>query len=69
MLGCELLPLSCVGLIKDGALRFHHVAHEEESSRDRVRLIMNRHLRCRYASIEVHRAYLISTFITLEIND
>ena len=39
MLGCELLSLIHVRLIEDGALKFCHVAREEEASRDRVRLI------------------------------
>ena len=34
VLECELWPLSHVCLIKDGASRVCHVAHEEESSRD-----------------------------------
>ena len=69
MLGCELFPLSRVRSIEDGVLRFCHVAREEEFSRDCVRAIGNRRLRCRYASIEVHWAYLISAIITLQIID
>ena len=45
MLGCESLPLSRVPSIKDAALRFCHIAGEEEASRDLVRLIVNRRLR------------------------
>ena len=37
ILGCELFPLSHVRSIKDGAIKFSYVAHEEEASRDRVR--------------------------------
>ena len=61
--GYKSLPLSHIRSIKDGALRFFHVAHEEEASRDHVRPIRNQRLRCRHASIEVHRASLISTVL------
>ena len=44
MLGCEALTLSHVCSIKDGALRFFHVAREEESSRDRVCPIKNMYI-------------------------
>ena len=64
-LGCEFLPLSRVNSIEDGALRFYHVASEEKASRDCVRLIVNRRMRCRHASIEVHRVQLISAVRTL----
>ena len=67
-LRCELLPLSRVHLIKDGSLRFCHVAHEEEALHDCVCPIVNRHLRCRHGSIEVHRAHLISAIIILQMN-
>ena len=50
MLGCESLPLSHVHSIKDGALRFCHVAHEEEALRNLIRLIVNRHLKFSYGS-------------------
>ena len=39
--GCELLPLSHDHLIEDGALRFYHVAREEEASHDCVRPNVN----------------------------
>ena len=39
LLGCESLPLSCVCLIEDGALRFCHVPREEEESLDVYHLI------------------------------
>ena len=52
--GCESLPLSLIHLIEDRALGFYHVSREEEASRDRVSPIMNRHLRCYLASIEVY---------------
>ena len=68
-LGCELLPLSRIRSIEDGALRFCHVAREEESSRDHACLFENRHVRCHHASIEVHWEYLISGVITLQINN
>ena len=41
MLGCESLLLSSVRLIKDGALRFCHIAHEEEASRNCIGPIVN----------------------------
>ena len=44
-LGCESLPLSRVCPIKGGALKFCHIACEEEASRDFVHLIVNRRLR------------------------
>ena len=44
-LGGESLPLGHVRLIEDGALRFCHVAWEEEALRDLVRLIVNRPFR------------------------
>ena len=69
MLGCESLPLSHAHSIKDGALRFCHIAHEEETSHNRVCLIVNQHLRCRHVSIKVHRAHLISAVINLHMND
>ena len=69
MLGCESLTLSHVRLIKDGALRFCHVARENEASRNRICLIINRCLRCHHTSNEVHWARLISTVITLQMND
>ena len=65
ILGCESLPLSHVCSIKDGALRFCHIARAEEASCDHVCLIGNRCLRCGNASSEVHQAYLISVVITL----
>ena len=67
-LRCKSLPLSHARSIEDGALRFCHVTREEEASRDRVYLIGNRRLRCRHTSIEVHRAYLISAIINLQVN-
>ena len=57
MLACESLPLIRVCSIEDGVLRFCDIACEEESSRNCIRLIRNRRLRCRHASIEVYRAY------------
>ena len=68
MLGCKLLPLSRVCLIGDEAPRFCHVACEEESSRDRVYSIGNRHPRYRHASIKVHGVHLILVVISLQIN-
>ena len=62
MLGCELLPLSRVYSIEDGALRFCHVACEEETSPNCVCPIMNRRLRFRHASIEVHQAFNLSRY-------
>ena len=50
MLGWDLLPLSDVRSMKDGSLRFCHVAREEEASRDLVRLIVNRCLIFSYGS-------------------
>ena len=64
MLGFELLPLSRVRSIEDGALRFCHVARKEEASHNHVSPIINRHLRCHHASMEVYRAHLISTCIS-----
>ena len=69
MLGCESLPLSLVCSIKDEALRFCHVACEEEVLRDRVRSIVNRCLRCRHTSIKVHWLHLISIVIILLMDD
>ena len=65
MLGCKSLTLIHVYSIDDGAIRFCHVAREEEASPDCFRPIENQGLRCRHTSIEVHRAYLISDIITL----
>ena len=42
ILGGESLSLNHVHLIEDGALRFCHVAREEEVLQDLVRLIVNR---------------------------
>ena len=67
-LRCESLPLSRVHLIKDGALGFFHVMREEEMLCDRVYPIVNRRVRCRQASIKVHRAPLISAIITPQMN-
>ena len=67
-LGCELLPLSQFHLIEDEALRFYHVAREEEVLRDRVRPIENHRLRCRHTSIEVHHMYLTLAVISLKMN-
>ena len=53
-LGCELLPLSSVHSIEDGALRFCNIAREEKVSRDCVCSIKNKLLRYHHASIEVH---------------
>ena len=66
--GCESLCLSCVRLIEDGALRFCHVAHEEETPRNTCHLISIRRFRCVHVSTEVHRSILISTVITRQIN-
>ena len=68
MLGCKSLSLSCVRSIEDEALKFCHIAREEEASRDRVSMIRNQRLRCHHASIKVHQAYLISTVITIQMN-
>ena len=62
ILGCESSPLSLVCLIKDGAIRFCHVAHEEVSL-NACHLIFTECLRCSLVSIGVHRACLISTLI------
>ena len=69
MFGCESLALSSICLIKDRALRFCHVTHEEEASRDHINLIVNPRLKGHHASIEVDRAHFISAIITLQIND
>ena len=45
MLGCESLPLSCVHLIEDGALKFGRVACEEETLLKVHRLIFIERLR------------------------
>ena len=65
MLGCKSLPLSCVCLIADGALRFFHVVREEESLHNRVCSMGNRRQGYHQASTKVHRAHLISAVITL----
>ena len=67
MLGDKSLPLICIRSIEDGALRFFHVAREEEASLDRICLIVNRHLRCRHASTEVYQVHLISAVINLRM--
>ena len=41
ILGCKFLPLSRVHSIKDGVIRFFHVAHEEEMFCDRVCMVVN----------------------------
>ena len=64
MLEYESLPLSRVCLIRDEGPRFRHITCEEEFSHDRVRLIKNQRMGYHHASIEVHRAHLISTVIT-----
>ena len=43
-LECKSLLFSCIRSIKDGVLRFCHVAREEEESRDLGRSVVNRHL-------------------------
>ena len=68
MRGCESLSLNHVRSIKDGALKFFHLAREEEALHDCVRPIENRRLRCGHASIEVHQVYIISTVITPQID-
>ena len=68
-LGCKSLTLSRIHSIEDVAFRFGHVAHDEEASHDRVCSIVNQRLRCRHASIEFHRAHLISTVISLQMNE
>ena len=60
--GCESLPLSRVHSIEDGELRFCHIKHEKEASRNCVRPIVNWRLRCRHASTDIH---LISAVKTL----
>ena len=57
MLGCESLPLIRVCSIEDRVLRICDIVCEEESSRDCVRPIRNRRLRCRHVFIEVSQAY------------
>ena len=41
MLGYESLPLSDLRLIEDGALKFLHIACEEEASRDLIHPIVS----------------------------
>ena len=55
ILGCESLQLSRVHLIEDGVLIFCHIAHEEESSGDLVRSIVNRCLIFLYDSSNLGR--------------
>ena len=63
-LGYESLLLSCVHSIQDCVLRFYHVSREEETSRNACHLIFIGCSRCVHMSTRVHRALLISTFIT-----
>ena len=46
MFGCESFLLSGIRSVKDGALRFFHIAREEELSHACVCTIRNRRLRC-----------------------
>ena len=68
-LGCKSLTLSRIRSIEDVALRFGHVAHDEEASHDLVCSIVNQRLRCRHESIEFHRANLLSAVLSLQMND
>ena len=54
MFGCEFLCLSRISSIKDGALRFAHIAHEEETSRNACHLIFIGCSRCVHVSNEVN---------------
>ena len=69
ILRCQLSPLSCVRSIEDGALRFRHVAREEEVSHNACRLIFIECSRYSHMSAGVHQAHLISSVITPQIND
>ena len=66
-LWCESLSLSRVHLIEDGALKFFHVAHEEETPRNACHLIFLGHSECVHVSTGVHRALLISDAITTQM--
>ena len=68
MLGCELLPLSRVHSIEDRALRFWHFACEEEMPYNACHLIFIGCFECVHVSTRVHRAPLISTIITSQMN-
>ena len=41
----SMAQVKCLDAIEDGALRFCHVTHEEEASRDLIHPIVNRRLR------------------------
>ena len=56
--------LSCVCLIKYGALRFCHIGHEEEASRNAFHSIFIESSRCSHVCIRVHRKCLILAVIT-----
>ena len=56
-------------MIKDGVLRFRYVMHEDETSRNACRLIFIESLRCHHTSMGIHLSHLISTVITLAMND
>ena len=65
MLICESSVLSSIHPIEE-ALKFFHVAHEEEAPHNSSPLIFIEHSRCNHVSIGVHRAHLISTVIYFE---
>ena len=67
-LGCKSLHLICVCSIKDGVLRFCHIAREEETLRNAYRLIFIGSSRCVHVSTEVHRSLLISAVLTPQMN-
>ena len=68
MLGCKWSSLSPIHPIKEGALRFHHVTHEEEASHNAGRLIFIECSRCNHVFTGVHQACLISAAITSLMN-
>ena len=67
-LGCESSRLSLITLIEDRALRFCHVACEEEASRNVRCWIFIACLRCCQLSLKVHQVHWISIFITPQMN-
>ena len=67
-LGCKSLCLSCVCLIEDGALRFCHVAREEEALRNDCCLIFIGRSGYVHVYMGVHRLFLSSAIITPQMN-
>ena len=68
MLGFKSLHISHVNSMKDRALKFHQIAHEEEMLHNVRHLIFIRCYGCIHVSTGVHWSALISIVITPQMN-